>query len=65
MSFNFSDNSRKLGRMIALNVILIIAGIISIMGAADDPKNIIAILSDWIKLAMIAVTFYFLDKQKT
>lgn len=52
-------DTKKLGRIVALVVILGIAGTISIMitSEAESPESI---LGQWIDLAKIAIMFYFM-----
>lgn len=52
-------DTKKLGRIVALVVILGIAGTISII-IIDESKSPQTILSQWIDLAKIAIMFYFM-----
>lgn len=58
------ENSKKIGRILALSIILCVSGIISIIGVVADPTTAKDVLQDWLKLAGIALTFYFLVTPK-
>lgn len=65
MSFsNIFEHSKKIGRILALTIILGVAGTISIISTCKDPANAGNIVDDWLKLAGVAVTFYFLTAPK-
>lgn len=55
----FTKDAKKLGRILALTIILGIAGSMSVqmINSAGDPQ---AVLSEWMRLAEIAVLFYFI-----
>ncbi len=57
---NFLEHSKKLGRILALIIILGIAGAISIITVINDSTMAKGLVNDWLKLAGIAITFYFL-----
>ncbi len=61
---SFLEHSRKIGRISALIIILTVAAIISIMAVSKDATKIDTVLDDWLKLAGIAMTFYFLTAPK-
>lgn len=62
---NFLEHSKKLGRILALTIILGVAGAISIITVINDPNKAADLVDDWIKLGGVAVTFYFLTAPKT
>ncbi len=61
---SFLEHSRKIGRISALIIVLSVAAIISIMAVSKDATKIDTVLDDWLKLAGIAMTFYFLTAPK-
>ncbi len=61
---SFLEHSRKIGRISALIIVLAVAATISIIAVATDTTKIDTILDDWLKLAGIAMTFYFLTAPK-
>jgi len=61
---SFLEHSRKVGRISALIIVLTVAATISIIAVTKDTAKIDTILDDWLKLAGIAMTFYFLTAPK-
>lgn len=61
---NFLEHSKKIGRILALIIILGVAGTISIILSLKDPASSVNLVDDWLKLACVAVTFYFLTAPK-
>ena len=61
---NILEHSKKIGRILALLIILGVAGSISIITALNDPVSAKELIDDWLKLAGIAITFYYLTAPK-
>lgn len=61
---NIFEHSKKIGRISALIIILGVAGTLSIISSIKDPASSANLVDDWLKLAGIAVTFYFLTAPK-
>ncbi len=57
------EESKKVGRITGYIVILGITGTLSIMQKMDSNSVSQSTIDDWIKLTMIATTFYFLTSQ--
>lgn len=58
------EHSKKIGRWMALTIILGVAGAIAIIGVVNDPTSAREVGKDWLALGGIAVTFYFLTAPK-
>ncbi len=64
MNMEFLEHSKKIGRILALIIILGVAGVLSIISTLKDPTSSANLIDDWLKLAGIAITFYFLTAPK-
>jgi len=53
------ENSKKLGRITALVIILGVAGAISLIMINDNMVDADALYGSWLDLAKIAIMFYF------
>ena len=55
-------DTKKLGRLTALVVVLAVAGTLSIMMALRENADMPALLESWMDIGMIAIVFYFTAK---
>lgn len=56
---NFFEHSKKVGRILALIITLIIAGTLSVMVAANNPDEAAELVNKWLILLGSMASFYF------
>lgn len=53
------ENSKKIGRILALTITLIIAGTLSVMLACSEPRALADLIDKWLILLGSMASFYF------
>lgn len=56
---NFLEHSKKLGRIMALTIVLVIAGTLSVMLGASKPDELPDLIGKWLILLGSMSSFYF------